>query len=405
MPAFEYKALNASGKEVKGVLEGDNARQVRQQLRNKNLTPLSVDEGSQKQVKSQSGRSTIRGGIKTAELALMIRQIATLVASGTPIEEALSAVSRQTEKQRTKTLLLSVRSKVLEGHSLAVAMGDYPKIFPEMFRATVAAGEQSGHLDAVLERLADYTEDRQSVKQTINKAVMYPAALIIAAVGIVWLLLAFVVPQVIQVFDSLNQELPTLTQLLIQLSEFIQEWGLAILLSIVALIYLARRAMLNEEIKYRVHSVLLRMPIIGKLIRGMNSAQFARTLSILAASGVPVLEALDIASQVLTNRPMRKAVKIASEKVREGSSLSRSLEQSGLFPPMMLHLIASGESSGKLDSMLEKAASHQEREMDSLLTIFLGLFEPMIILIMGGVIMTIVLAILLPIFELNQMVN
>lgn len=406
MPAYEYKALNENGREVKGVLEGDNARQIRQQLREKKLTPLSVSEGSSRgRSASGSKKKTVRGGLSTAELALITRQIATLSASGLPLEEALSAIASQSERQKTKALILSVRSRILEGHTFASALSDYPKVFPEIYRATVAAGEQSGHLDAVLERLADYTEDRQSVKQTVTKALMYPMALVIAAIAIVSLLLAYVVPQVVGVFDSLDQELPALTRMLIMASDFLRAWGLGVLAVIVIVFILFRRALRNEAFRLKVDTFYLKIGFVSKLIRAFNSAQFARTLSILASSGVPVLEALSIASAVLTNRLMRQAVKNAAVQVREGSSLSASLKRTGLFPPMMLHLIASGESSGRLGDMLEKAATQQERELDSVLTIFLGLFEPLIILVMGGTILIIVLAILLPIFQLNQLVS
>lgn len=403
MPAFEYVALDVSGGEKKGVLEGDNARQVRQQLRDLKLTPIDVNEGSSKTSKSKSP-SQFRGGISSNDLALITRQIATLANSGTPIEEALQAVAKQTEKQKIKTLILSVRSRVLEGRTLASALSEYPKVFPEIFQATVAAGEQSGHLDSVLERLADYTEDKQSTKAIISKALYYPIGLVCIAFGIVTFLLAYVVPKVVQVFDSMGQELPLLTRIMIYLSEFIQEWGLLVFLVATGLFILWRRVLRNENVKMSVHKFMLRVPLLSKIIRGSNASQFARTLSILAASGVPVLDALGIASLVLTNRPMRHAAKKAANEVREGSTLSRALERTRYFPPMMLHLIASGEASGRLETMLEKAATHQERELNSILAVFLALLEPMIILIMAGMVMLIVLAILLPIFELNELV-
>lgn len=409
MAAYEYLALDARGREKKGVLEADTARLARQLLRKQSLTPLEVSETSgrdkTKGVNKGSQTPTFRGGIKTNDLSLITRQIATLSAAGTPLEESLSAVSRQTEKQRIKSLLLSVRAKVLEGHSFASALSDYPKVFPEIYQATVSAGEQSGHLDAVLERLADYTEERQAANATIKKALIYPSMLVFASILIVSFLLAYVVPQVVQVFDGMDQELPTLTQLMLAASAFVRQWGLVVAgVAFVAFI-LFQRAMRGEAFKTRVHAILLKLPLFKRLIRGFNTAQFARTLSILAASGVPVLEALDIGAQVITNRPMRKAVQAAAAQVREGSTLSAALEKTGYFPPMLLHLIASGESSGQLDSMLEKAANHQERELNSLMAIFLGLFEPVVILIMGGVVLTIVLGILLPIFEMNQLVS
>lgn len=413
MAAFEYLALDERGREKKGVLEADTARLARQLLRQQSLTPLQVGETSGRD-RTKAGRKagkggtgsvpTFRGGIKTNDLALITRQIATLSGAGTPLEESLSAVSRQTEKPRIKSLLLSVRSKVMEGHTFASALSDYPKVFPEIYQATVSAGEQSGHLDAVLERLADYTEERQAANATVKKALIYPGVLVVASILIVSFLLAYVVPQVVQVFDGMNQELPALTTAMLASSAFVREWGLLIAGVVTVSVIVFQRAMKGEGFKTRVHALLLKLPLFKRLIRGHNASQFARTLSILAASGVPVLEALDIGAQVITNRPMRKAVNTAAAQVREGSTLSNALERTGYFPPMLLHLISSGESSGQLDSMLEKAATHQERELNSLMAVFLGLFEPVVILIMGGVVLTIVLGILLPIFEMNQLV-
>ena len=408
MAAFEYVALDERGREKKGVLEADTARLARVHLRNQALTPLEVHEVSGREKESSGGaapKTNFRGGIKTGDLALFTRQIATLSAAGTPLEEALSAVSKQSEKPRIKSLILSVRGKVLEGHTFASALKDYPKVFPEIYQATVSAGEQSGHLDAVLERLADYTEDRQAANATVKKALIYPSMLVVASILIVSFLLAFVVPQVVQVFDGMGQELPPLTQFLLASSAFVRNYGLVLAILIIAAIIAFNRAMKNEGFKTKVHSLLLKIPLFKKLIRGFNTAQFARTLSILSASSVPVLEALDISSEVITNRPMRAAVQTAAVQVREGATLGASLERTGYFPPMLLHLIASGEQSGQLDSMLEKAATHQERELNSLMAVFLGLFEPIVILIMGGVVLMIVLGILLPIFEMNQLVN
>jgi len=405
--AFEYLALDDRGREKKGVLEADTARLARQLLRQQSLTPLEIAEASQREKNKSDTSSTpsFRGGIKTNDLALMTRQIATLSAAGTPLEESLSAVSRQTEKPRIKSLLLSVRSKVLEGHSFASALKDYPKVFPEIYQATVAAGEQSGHLDAVLERLADYTEEKQAANATVKKALIYPTMLVVASILIVGFLLAYVVPQVVQVFDGMDQELPALTQGMLASSAFVRQWGLLVVIVLFIGFIIFQRAMRGEAFKTKVHGFMLKLPLFKRLIRGFNTSQFARTLSILAASGVEVLEALDIGAQVITNRPMRKAVNTAAAQVREGLPLSTALERTGYFPPMLLHLIASGEQSGQLDSMLEKAATHQERELNSLMAIFLGLFEPVIILVMGGIVLTIVLGILLPIFEMNQLVG
>jgi len=409
MAAFEYVALDVRGKEKKGVLEADTARMARSQLRQQELTPLQVDETTvrTKATGKTSSKSTpsYRGGIKTNDLALFTRQVATLSGAGTPLDEALSAVSRQTEKPKIQSLILSVRAKVVEGHTFASALKDYPKVFPEIYQSTVAAGEQSGHLDAVLERLADYTEDRQEANATIKKALIYPSMLVFASILIVSFLLAYVVPQVVTVFEGMNQELPGLTVALLSASAFVREWGLLVAAIGIALFFAFRYAMRGEAFKTKVHAFMLKIPVIKKLIRSHNTAQFARTLSILSASGVPVLEALDISSQVITSRPMRAAVKTAAGQVREGSTMGYALEKTGYFPPMMLHLVASGDASGKLDTMLEKAATHQERELNSAMSIFLGLFEPVVILLMGGIVLAIVLGILLPIFEMNQLVG
>ncbi len=409
MAAFEYVALDVRGKEKKGVLEADTARLARAQLRQKELTPLQVDETSIRS-KAAGGKAgakkvSFRGGIKTNDLALMTRQIATLVGAGTPLDETLAAVSRQTEKPKIQALLLSVRSKVVEGHTFASALKDYPKVFPEIYQATVSAGEQSGHLDAVLERLADYTEERQVASATVKKALIYPSMLVVASILIVAFLLAYVVPQVVQVFEGMSQALPPLTIGLLATSAFVREWGLLLAAIIIAGIVAFRYAMKGEAFKTRVHAIMLRIPVLKRLIRSHNTAQFARTLSILSASGVPILEALDISSQVISSRPMRAAVNRAAAEVREGSTMGSALERTGYFPPMMLHLVASGEASGKLDSMLEKSATHQERELSSAMAVFLGLFEPVVILIMGGVVLAIVLGILLPIFEMNELVG
>jgi len=409
MAAFEYVALDERGKEKKGVLEADTARLARSLLRQQGLTPLKVDETTvrtKSNGKSSSKSSpTYRGGIKTNDLALFTRQVATLSGAGTPLEEALSAVSKQTEKPKIQSLILSVRSKVMEGHTFASALKDYPKVFPEIYQSTVAAGEQSGHLDSVLERLADYTEDRQVANATVKKALIYPSMLVFASILIVSFLLAYVVPQVVTVFEGMNQELPGLTVALLSASAFVREWGFLLVIVIAIIVFAFRYAMRGEAFKTRIHGFLLKIPVLKRLIRSHNTAQFARTLSILSASGVPVLEALDISSQVISSRPMRAAVNTAAAQVREGSTMGYALEKTGYFPPMMLHLVASGEASGKLDTMLGKAATHQERELNSAMSIFLGLFEPVVILIMGGVVLSIVLGILLPIFEMNQMVG
>ena len=405
MGAFEYTVLDLKGRERKGVLEGDTARQVRQQLREQGMTPLNVEEVIKRESRSRGQRSLFSRGVSATDLALITRQFATLIRSGLPLEEGLQTVAKQTEKPRIKSMLLAVRSRILEGHTLADGLGDFPQVFPELYRSTVAAGEQSGHLDVVLERLADYTENRQQLRQKIQLAMFYPAILTFVAILVTVALLTYVVPQVVQVFDNIGQELPWLTRTLIALSDFLRDYGLLILLLLVmagvGFNYLLKR----DEVKFRFHQTLHGSPLIGRLFRGVNTARFARTFSILAASGVPILEALRISAEVMSSLPMRGAVEGAADRVREGVSIQKALEQSGHFPPMTLHLIGSGEASGKLEEMLERAATNQERELETLIATLMGLFEPLLILVMGAMVLIIVLAILLPIFDLNQLVR
>ena len=404
MPAFEYTALNAKGKEETGLLDADNARQVRQLLRDSSLTPLEVSQVEKSE--SSNKQKTVRAGrVKAAELALMTRQLATLVESGSPLEEALATTAKQTEKRNIRHILSAVRSKVVEGYTLAEGLNTYPSVFPNMYRATIAAGEQSGHLDAVLDRMADYTETRQETQQRISNAMFYPAILTVLSILIVAGLLGFIVPKIIDVFDNMGQELPAMTRGLITVSDFVRDYGVYIGVFFVLVFILFKQAIKIPKWQYRYHDFLLKVPVIKKMVRGLNTARFARTLSILASSGVPILDAMSISAQVVQNMPMRKAIEDAAKKVREGKPINRALEQSGYFPPMTIYLIASGESSGKLDEMLERAAQQQERETDSMLTNILGLFEPLLILIMGGVVLLIVLSILLPILNLNQLVQ
>ncbi|MEO8444595.1 MAG: type II secretion system inner membrane protein GspF [Gammaproteobacteria bacterium] len=404
MGAFEYTAVDASGKERRGVLEGDTARQVRQLLRERQLFPLTVAEIAEREASRQQSFS-LRPTMSPNDLALVTRQLATLVQSSLPLEEALLAVSEQTESPRVKSVLLGVRSKVMEGHTLADGFADFPKAFPDIYRATVSAGEQSGHLDAVLERLADYTEGRQILRQKIQNAMIYPIVLTVLALMIVSGMLVYVVPKVVGVFANSGRELPGLTVFLIGLSNFLRDYGLVLVAALIAAGFAARRALQRPGPRRWRDSLLLRLPLVAKLVRGSNTARFTRTLSILTGSGVPVLEALSISAEVVTNVPMREAVDGAAARVREGAPIGKSLAVGGYFPPLCVHLISSGEASGELETMLTRAATNQEREMDGLIAALLGILEPALIVTMGIIVLVIVLAILLPIFELNQLVR
>lgn len=404
MGAFEYTAVDASGRETRGVIEGDTPRQVRQQLRERQLLPLTVVEVAEKEATRQRS-FTVRRSMAAKDLALVTRQLATLVQSALPLEEALLAVAEQTESPRVKSILLGVRSKVMEGHTLADGFGDFPKAFPEIYRATVAAGEQSGHLDAVLERLADYTEGRQELRQKIQNAMIYPVVLTSLALLIVAGMLVYVVPKVVSVFTSTGRELPALTQALITASAFLRHYGLLLVAGLALLAFGISRLLRHPGPRRSWHATLLRLPLLGRLTRGFNTARFTRTLSILSGSGVPVLEALRISAEVVTNMPMQTAVREAAARIREGAPIGKSLGVSGHFPPICIHLISSGEASGELEAMLTRAAANQEKEMDGLIAALMGLMEPALIITMGVIVLLIVLAILLPIFEINQLVG
>jgi general secretion pathway protein F len=404
MGAFQYVAVDPTGRERKGVLEGDTARQVRQLLRDQNLLPVTVSEVAQEERRQRKSGISLRRGVSASDLALLTRQIATLVHSGLPLEEALLAVSEQTEKPRIKSIVLGVRAKVMEGHSLADGLADFPAVFPELYRATVSAGEQSGHLDTVLERLADYTESREQLRSRTLSALLYPVLLFVVCTAIVFLLLAFVVPKIVKQFETSKAELPVLTKVLIAFSDFVRDWGLLLLLVLVGAVVLFIRWLRDPAARRKFHTFLLRVPLIGKVVRGTNTARFARTLSTLTSSAVPVLEALRISGEVVTNLPMRDAVQDSAARVREGAPIGRSLGATKMFPPMMIHLISSGETSGDLEIMLDRAATNQEREMDAILGAVVGLLGPIMILVMGGLVLLIVLAMLLPIFQLNQLI-
>jgi len=401
MPAFAYQALDSAGKTQRGVLQGDNARAVRANLRERGLNPLEV--AAVEATSRQPG--LFARGLSAAQLALLTRQLATLLKAGLPIDEALGALAEQNDDTRSRTLVAALRARVMEGASLASALADAPDSFPEIYRAAIAAGEQSGRLDQVLGRLADYSEARDALNQKIWAALAYPILLTIVAVAIVAGLLAYVVPQIIGVFVQMHQTLPWPTRALIALSGFVKAWGWLLLIALVVAAIGGRLALRTQQIRFAWHAALLRLPLIGKLVRAANTARCTRTLALLAASAVPLLESLQIAAQVMPNLPMREAVKRAAVKVREGSSFSRALGESGYFPPVALRLIASGERAGELERMLDEAANQQQRELDRWMTTLTAVLGPLVILLVGAMVLFIVLAILLPIFDLNQMVK
>ncbi|MDP2561933.1 type II secretion system inner membrane protein GspF [Psychrobium sp. 1_MG-2023] len=403
MAAFEYKALDKRGKETKGVIDADSSRQVRAQLREKQLMPIDVKQvasASNKQGKAQS-----RHKISTADLALITRQLATLIQSALPIEESLKAVAEQCDQPKITSVVMAVRSRVVEGYSLADSMAEFPQIFEKLYTAMVAAGEKSGHLDVVLNRLADYTEQRQAMRSKLMQAMIYPTMLTVVAIGVIALLLAFVVPQVIEQFAHMGQELPWATQLLIILSDGVRDYGLIFIGLLITAVVVFKQSLKRPDFELKVHHKLLNIALIGKVVRGVNTARFARTLSILTSSSVPLLESMKISARVLANRHMEEQVMVAANYVREGSSLRAALQQTKLFPPMMLHMVASGEKSGELEQMLGRAADNQDREFEAIANMTLGVFTPAIVVSMAVIVFFIVIAILQPILALNTLVG
>ncbi len=410
MAAYKYRALDSDGKLIKGVLEGDSERQIRAQLRSKSLRPIEVTSAGRRVANGTRADPGAKRGwftprLSASELALVTRQLSTLVASALPLDECLQAAAEQTRRASTKALLLQVRSKVAEGHTLAHAMGQFPQTFGDMYRAMVTAGEQAGQLGPVLEQLADYTENRQHTAQKLQMALIYPFVLIGVAIAVVTALMVFVVPEMVGIFAQTKTELPPLTVALIATSDFLTNYGVLLMVGLGVLVVVIQRLLKNPLYKKVSDATLLRVPGIRRVLIGMDTSRFSSTLSILMASGVPLLDALKIAGAVMNNLVLRASSQEVASKVQEGSSLNRALSQEDYFPPMMVHMVASGETSGELESMLERSAANQERELEATLGTVMALFEPIMVVFMGGLVLTIVMAILLPIFDLNTMVR
>lgn len=408
MAAYSYRALNPLGKTVKGIVEGDSERQVRQQLRSQQLKPLEVRSANDKEHADPSKRRSLftrSRRINTKDLSLVTRQMASLVQSGFPLDETLQVAAKQSRKEHIKTILLQTRARVVEGRSLAQALGENPRAFDHMYRAMVRAGESAGFLDKVLERLAEYTESSQHTQQKLRMAMIYPLVLLAVSLAVVSALMVFVVPKLIGIFENTSRELPLLTKILINSSNFVASyWGLATLVFFIVLIALFLGWLRDEGHRMLWHKFLLRVPFIGDLLIQADSARFSATLAILLNSGVPLLEALRIAGQVLNNRVLRAASEQVAVAVQEGSSLNRAMEKSKIFPPLLVQMVASGEANGTLSTQLSHAARNQERELEMMLGTMLGLLEPFTVVFMGGLVTMMVLAILLPIFDINKLV-
>lgn len=401
---FDYRACDREGRAQRGVLEADSLRHARDRLREKGWQVLAV-QARRRPAFAGMFAGRWMSGVSSGDVALLTRQLATLLSAALPLEEALMAVARQTEKKGLQAALSQVRQRILEGFPLAQALGQHPQIFDRLYCAMVAAGEISGHLAPVLERLADYVEQRQQMKNKIVQALVYPMVLTTVAIGVVAILLTAVVPKVIEQFVHMKQTLPLSTRMLLGASDGLRRWGALALLSVLTGLGAFRYRLRDPARRVRWHAFILRLPVIGKLSLAVNTARYAKTLSILNASAVPLLEAMRISAGVLGNDAARERLLAAMERVREGEGLSPSLEGTALFSPMMRHMIMSGERSGELDMMLERAATMQQEAFGRQVTLALGLFEPLLVIAMAGSVLFIILAILQPILQLNNMVG
>lgn len=408
MAVFEYKALTIKGKTEKGLLEGDSERQVRQMLRDKGLTPLqlkAVDKTIKKSASTSSRTVWLKRKISISDLSLATRQMATLLEAGMPLTQALQGVAKQAETKLMQRFLTALHSKVAQGYSLAQALEQSPYLVAQDYRATIHAGEESGHLEAVLSRLADTIEQQERLRKKIQSALIYPMLMVVVAIAIVFFLMVYVVPKVVSVFDNMSQTLPALTQGLLNVSEFMQTHSLTMLAVLIAVLLFFKFLMRSEIWRFRWHAMLLRMPFVGRFLIYSAVAKWSRTLGVLVASGVPVKTALHISSQVMTLLPLKQKVLDIEEGVRKGQSLAQAMQNAKVFPALLLNLVQTGENSAQLDAMLLKGASHYEYHVETSSATLVSVLEPLLIITMGGVVLTIVLAIMLPIFEMNQMLG
>jgi general secretion pathway protein F len=405
MPAFRFEAIDQAGKSQTGVLDADSARAARTQLRTQGLTPLVVEAAGSRTRGERRQRLSLGKRLSQREQAILTRQLASLLIAGLPLGETLSVLTEQSERDYIRELMASIRAEVLGGHSFASALAEHPRDFPEIYRALVAAGEHTGKLGLVLSRLADYIEQRNALKQKIVLAFTYPAIVTLIAFGIVTFLLSYVVPQVVNVFASTKQSLPFLTIAMMALSGFVRNYWWAMLIGVIAVAWFIKQLLARPGPRMAFDRWLLSAPLLGKLVRGYNTVRFASTLAILTAAGVPILRALQAAGETLSNRAMSENVEDAIIRVREGTSLSRALGNTKTFPPVLVHLIRSGEATGDVTTMLDRASEGEARELERRTMFLTSLLEPLLILAMGGVVLVIVLAVMLPIIELNNLVQ
>lgn len=403
MAVFSYQAIDANGKLVKGTVEGDSARSVRSTLRSQQLKPVDVVAAKEKRQKDARNFSLFSPKIKDADLSLLTRQLAILVGSNVPLDESLATTAKNSKRAHVQSLLLEVRSRVVEGYSLTKALESLPKVFDPLYIAMVNAGERSGYLGPVLERLAEHTEKRQDTKRSVKSALAYPIFLIMFTICVIVLLMVYVIPEMVGTFASAKAELPALTKMMIATSDLFINYGWLILFLVVGCWFMFRLWLKRPNSRRKWHQFLLSLPVLGELFRISDTSRFASTLSVLMSSGVPLVEGLNIASEVLSNEILKEAAGQAAVTVREGGSLRRGLENSEQFPVMMVQMVGSGEVSGELEQMLQRAAHQQERELDSVLNGSLKMLAPLIVVFMGIFVLIVVLSILMPIFQMNQL--
>jgi len=402
MTQFNYTCLTKEGKEQKGLMEGGNRRQIKQELISRGLIPLSVELASQ--ASSTSSAFNLGPRVNSQMLALLTRQLAILLAAATPLDEALLVIAKQINKPKLARMLFKIHANLMQGHSFAASLEEFPRVFSQSYRAAILAGEQSGYLEKVLHRLADYLDEQALIKQKIQQALIYPSVVCSISLLVVIFLLTTVVPKMVAVFIDAKQQLPWMTQVLIWLSAKLKSYGLLLLGLIVIAGFLLRRPLQRPHFKSRIQDSIIKLPLLGPLYQFTQVANFLRVMGNLLASSVPVLEALAIAGKVVTQLSLQQALQKVSHAVREGESLSKSLQQTGYFPPVCLYLIASGENSDQLETMLEKSAHYLETQIINRINTLLALFEPLMIVLMGGIVLFIVLAVLLPIFDLNELI-
>ncbi len=404
MPAFEFQALDEKGRNKKGVMEGDSPKQIRQKLREKQWIPVSVEAAHESSAQSGESAKQAKGRLSSSELSLLMRQLATLLQAGLTVEQSLKAMTLQESNKKLHSLSLAMRSSIMEGQSFANSMAKFPNAFPNIVVSSVAAGERSGHLNEIMAQLADYAETRQETQSVVKQAMIYPIILLVFSIVIVVAMLVFAMPKIVGFAIDSGATLPTLTQILLNISDFIVAYGVYLLALLLVGVWLFARAMRGEVFRRKWHLLLLKLPLVKRLIIGSDSARLASTLSILGRSNVPMVESLRISSKVMGNQILKEEVETAASLVEKGSGIGFSLSQSGYFPPILLQIISSGEQSGELDSMLEKAADMQDRELRNTISTLLALISPLMLLVLGGLVMVIVLAMMLPMVSVfNQL--